>query len=115
MQKKASAGRSRQPAATPPPDFGDTRSDREVSRSQGDRGGIAFRAALSGVLAGYAGCRQLQLLFFLLFAFMKAFQDRRAPWYLRSLIRQPLREIGMIMLHDVERRFHGEIAMVFRK
>jgi hypothetical protein len=46
---------------------------------------------------------------------MKAFQDRRAPWYLRSLIRQPLREIGMIMLHDVERRFHGEIAMVFRK
>jgi hypothetical protein len=114
MQKKASAGRSRQPAATPPPDFGDTWSDREVSRSQGD-GGIAFRAGLSGVLAGYASCRQLQLLFFLLFAFMKAFQDRRAPWYLRSLIRQPLREIGMIMLHDVERRFHGEIAMVFRK
>jgi hypothetical protein len=46
---------------------------------------------------------------------MKAFQDRRAPRYLRSLIRQPLREIGMIMLHDVERRFHGATAMVFRK
>jgi hypothetical protein len=46
---------------------------------------------------------------------MKPFPDRRASWYLRSLIGQPLREIGMIMLHDVERCFHGEIAMVFRK
>jgi hypothetical protein len=26
---------------------------------------------------------------FLLFALMKAFQDRRAPWYQRGLIRNP--------------------------
>jgi hypothetical protein len=36
---------------------------------------------------------------------MRAFQDRRAPWYLRGLIRKPRCEIGVILLHDVERRF----------
>lgn len=46
------------------------------------------------------------------FALMKAFQDGRAPWYLRSLIRKPLREIGVILFHDVERCFLGETAMV---
>jgi hypothetical protein len=46
------------------------------------------------------------------FALMKAFQDGRAPWYLRSLIRKPLREIGVILFHDVERCFLGEAAMV---
>jgi hypothetical protein len=46
---------------------------------------------------------------------MKAFQDHRAPWYLRGLIRKPLREIGVILLHDVERCFLGEIAMVLGK
>ena len=51
----------------------------------------------------------------LLFAFVKALQDRRASWYLRGLIRKPLREIGMIVLHDVEHGFLGEIAMVLRK
>jgi hypothetical protein len=55
------------------------------------------------------------ILRFLLFAFAKAFQDRRAPWYQRSLIRKPLRKIGVILLHDVEHRFLGEIAMVLRK
>ena len=51
---------------------------------------------------------------FLLFALMKAFQDRRAPWYQRGLIRKPLRKISVILLH-VERRFLGELAMVLRK
>src|SRR5258708_83258 len=55
------------------------------------------------------------ILRFLLFAFAKAFQDRRAPWYQRGLIRKPLRKIGVILLHDVEHRFLGEIAMVLRK
>jgi len=55
------------------------------------------------------------ILLFLLFAFMKAFQDRRAPWYQRRLIRKPLRKIGMILLHDVERCSVGEIAMVLGK
>ena len=31
---------------------------------------------------------------FLLLAFVKAFHDRRAPWYQRGLIRKPLRKIG---------------------
>jgi hypothetical protein len=32
-----------------------------------------------------------------------------------SLIRKPLREIGVILLHNVERCFLGEIAMVLGK
>jgi hypothetical protein len=51
----------------------------------------------------------------LLFAFVKAFQDRRAPWYQRGLIRKPLRKIGVILLHDVEQCFRGELAMIVSK
>jgi hypothetical protein len=43
----------------------------------------------------------IAILRFLLFALMKAFQDRRAPWYQRGLIRKPLRKISVILLHDV--------------
>jgi hypothetical protein len=50
-----------------------------------------------------------------LLAFVKAFHDRRAPWYQRGLIRKPLRKIGVILLHDVEQRFRGELAMVLGK
>jgi hypothetical protein len=57
----------------------------------------------------------IAILLFLLFAFVKAFQDRRAPWNLRGLIRKPLREIGVILLHDVERRLLGELAVVLGK
>jgi len=46
---------------------------------------------------------------------MQAFQDRRAPWYLCGLIRKPLRNIGVILLHNVEHCFLGEIAMVLGK
>src|SRR5260370_38764546 len=35
---------------------------------------------------------------FLLLAFVKAFHDRRAPWYPDGFIRKPLRKIGGIML-----------------
>jgi hypothetical protein len=52
---------------------------------------------------------------FMLLAFMKAFQDRRAPWYQRGLIRKPLRKIGVIPLHDVEHCFVGEFAMALGK
>ena len=48
----------------------------------------------------------------LLFAFVKAFQDRRAPWYQRGLIRKPLRKISVMLLRNVERRFPGEIAIL---
>jgi hypothetical protein len=57
----------------------------------------------------------IAILHFLLFAFMKAFQDRRAPWYQRDFFRKLLRKIGVILLHDVERRFLGELAMVLGK
>jgi hypothetical protein len=57
----------------------------------------------------------IAILRFLLFAFMKAFQDRRAPWYQRGLIRKPLRKIGVILLHDVEHHFLGEPALVLGK
>jgi hypothetical protein len=43
----------------------------------------------------------IAILRFLLFALMKAFQDRPAPWYQRGLIRKPLRKISVILLHDV--------------
>jgi hypothetical protein len=46
---------------------------------------------------------------------MKAFQDRRAPWYLCGLIGKPLRKIGLILSHDFEHRFSGELAMVLGK
>jgi hypothetical protein len=48
-------------------------------------------------------------------AFTRAFQDRRAPPYLCGLIRKPLRKIGVILLHDVEHCFLGEIAMLLGK
>jgi hypothetical protein len=52
---------------------------------------------------------------FLLLAFVKAFHDRRAPWYQPGLIRKPLRKIGVILLHDVEQCFRGELAMIVSK
>jgi hypothetical protein len=51
----------------------------------------------------------------LLFAFVKAFRDRRPPEYQCGLIRKPLREIGVILLHDVQHGVPGELAMVLRK
>ena len=66
---------------------------------------------LKGVTS-FVGHRHLR---FLLLAFVKAFHDRRAPWYQRGLIRKPLRKIGVILLHDVEQRFRGELAMVLGK
>jgi len=51
----------------------------------------------------------------LLLAFVKALHNRRSPWYLRGLIREPLRKIGVVLLHDVEHRFLGESAMVLGK
>jgi hypothetical protein len=52
---------------------------------------------------------------YLLFAFVKALHDGGSPWYLRGLIREPLRKIGVVLLHDVEHRFPGEPAMVLGK
>jgi len=52
---------------------------------------------------------------FLLFALTKPFQDSDAPRYKRGPVGQPLREIAVILPHDVRRRFLGELAMIFRK
>ena len=51
----------------------------------------------------------------LLFTVAEAFGDGRAPRYQRGLIRKPLCEIGVILLHDVEHRFIGELAMMLGK
>jgi hypothetical protein len=51
----------------------------------------------------------------LLLAFVKALHNRGSPWYLRGLIREPLRKIGVVLLHDIEHRLLGELAMVLGK
>jgi hypothetical protein len=61
------------------------------------------------------GGLEIQNILRTVFAFMKAFQDHRAPRYLCGLIRKALRKIGVILLHDVEHCFLGEITMVLGK
>ena len=51
----------------------------------------------------------------LLLAFAKALRDRGSSWDQRGLIREPLREIGVILLHDVEHGFLGKPSMVLGK
>jgi hypothetical protein len=60
-------------------------------------------------------CRSLFLVPYALLAFVKALRDRRSSWYQRGLIREPLRKISVILLHDVEHGFPGERAMVLGK
>src|SRR6266478_569565 len=50
---------------------------------------------------------------YLFFEFMKARERRRAAWNLSRLICQPLRQIDVIIVHDVQPRFPGKLAMVF--
>jgi hypothetical protein len=75
--------------------------------TSGSGQGALQRPALSGRRGSLA------LVLYLLLAFMKALHDRRSPWYLRGLIREPLRKIRVVLLHDVEHRFLGEPAVVF--
>jgi hypothetical protein len=51
----------------------------------------------------------------ILFAIMKALQDRRSPWDQRGLICEALRKVSVILLHDVEDRFLGELSMIVGK
>jgi hypothetical protein len=51
----------------------------------------------------------------LLFALTKALHNRRSPWYQRSLIREPLRKISVILSDDIQRSFLGQLTMVLRK
>jgi hypothetical protein len=50
---------------------------------------------------------------YLFFVFIKARERRRAAWNLSRLIGKPLREIGMIISHDVELGCFGELPMVY--
>jgi hypothetical protein len=50
-----------------------------------------------------------------LLAFVKALNDRRSPRYQRGLIRESLRKVGVVLLHNVECCVPGEPAMVLGK
>ena len=52
---------------------------------------------------------------YLLFALTKALHNRRSPWYQRSLIREPLRKISVILSDDIQRSFRGQLTMVLGK
>ena len=50
-----------------------------------------------------------------LLAFAKALRDRRSSCDQRGFVSETLREIGVILLHDVERGFPGKPSMVLGK
>jgi hypothetical protein len=50
-----------------------------------------------------------------LLAVAKALRDRGSPGYQRGLIREPLREVGVILLYDVEHGFLGKLSMILGK
>ena len=50
-----------------------------------------------------------------LLARVKALNDGRSPRYQRSLIREALRKVGVVLLHNVQRCVPGEPAMVLGK
>jgi hypothetical protein len=51
----------------------------------------------------------------LLLALMKSLHYRGSPWYQRYLICKALAKVSVILLHDVESRFLGELSMVVGK
>jgi hypothetical protein len=46
---------------------------------------------------------------------MEPLHYRRPPWYQHGLICEALPKVGVILLHDVEDRFRGELSMVLGK
>src|SRR6201986_603768 len=57
----------------------------------------------------------LTAFFDLLFALMEPLHYRRSPWYQRGFICEALPKVSVILLHDVEDRFRGELSMVLGK
>ena len=51
----------------------------------------------------------------LLLAFMKALLYCRSLWYQHRLICEAVPKVSVILLHDVEDRFLGELSMVLGK
>ena len=62
-----------------------------------------------------AAALSLQFVLLPLLAFAKALRDRRSPEDQRGLIREALRKVGVIVLHDVEHGFLGKPSMVIGK
>jgi len=58
------------------------------------------------------GGRLLHLFSFALFAFAEALRDRRASADQRGLVREALREIGVILPHNVEHGVPGQPSVV---
>jgi hypothetical protein len=52
---------------------------------------------------------------YLLFALTKALHNRPSSWNQRSLIREPLRKISMILSDDIQRSFLGQLTVVLGK
>jgi hypothetical protein len=50
-----------------------------------------------------------------LLAFAKALRDRRSPGDQRGLVGEALREVGVIVLHDIEHGFLGKPSMMIGK
>jgi len=50
-----------------------------------------------------------------LLAFAKALCDRRSPGDQRRLVGEALRQVGVIVLHDIEHGFFGKPSMVIGK
>ena len=65
--------------------------------------------------ATVTGGSSLQFFPLPLLAFAKALRDRRSPEDQRGLVRKALREVGVIVLHDVEHGFLGKPSMVIGK
>jgi hypothetical protein len=63
--------------------------------------------------SGFSDSGPRQFPSYLFFAFMKTSERCRATWNLRRLIGEPLREINMIIAHDVESGFLGKLPVVF--
>jgi hypothetical protein len=75
---------------------------------------VGQQSGLSAV-ARRAKADSLAIVFCLLLALVKALNNRRSPRYQRGLIREPPGKIGMVLLHDVERRFARKPAMKLGK
>jgi hypothetical protein len=50
-----------------------------------------------------------------LFALVEPLHNRRSPWYQHGLICEALPKVSVILLHDIEDRFLGELSMVLGK
>jgi hypothetical protein len=86
-----------------------TRRDAEVKDNERPRRSLrpffasSLRHAASSFVDGVS---------YLLFAFKQARHGCCTPRYLSGLVRKALRKVEVILLHDVEHRFLGEVAMV---